>query len=279
VSTQRAYYDASPGSIRPLVDTFWSSAGWRRPRNWPGEAELAAAVERGVMFAAPAVLDHDGWVEAARAAVARVSAEDVEAAFLTSLTSRRLDLRSALASYVIARGLPEHPFTARSGSEQCAICGLYAEAATEDLNVLNFERFKWGGVRRNSIVYVAFDLQQFVRAPRPEVRTEDRDLGRMVLDVLNNLPAETTATQAVGQLRCLKGNPAERAVLLDILGVCGILASAAHPGHDQKFVPAIERDLPPRRFVDRAYPVCWWTASEGVNWKAVSDLLPTLALR
>lgn len=169
------------------------------------------------MFAAPAVLDHDGWVEAARAAVARVSAKEIEAAFLTSLTSRRLDLRSALASYVVARGLPEHSFTARSGSQQCAICGLYAEAAAEDLNVLNFERFKWAGVRRDSIVYVAFDLQQFLRAPRPEVRTEDADLGRTILDVLNNFSARDDGSSSRssapvperqrGRARCSAGHP------------------------------------------------------------------------
>jgi hypothetical protein len=29
-----------------------------------------------------------------------------------------------------------------------------------DLNVLNFERFKWGGVRRDQPVYATFDLER-----------------------------------------------------------------------------------------------------------------------
>jgi hypothetical protein len=137
-------YDVSPSSVRPLLDTFWSPAGWREPRNWPIEADMAAAVTRGVMFPAPLTLDHDGCVQAARSAAGQISAADVEDAFLASLTSRRLDLRSALPSYVLARALPEHRYTPVRGSGQCAVCGLHAQAEARDLNVLNFERFKWG---------------------------------------------------------------------------------------------------------------------------------------
>jgi hypothetical protein len=40
------------------------------------------------------------------------------------------------------------------------------DACLRPLNILSFERFKWGGVRRDNVAYVAFDLEQFVRAPR-----------------------------------------------------------------------------------------------------------------
>lgn len=30
----------------------------------------------------------------------------------------------------------------------------------EDLNVLNFERIKWGGVRHGALIYTLFDLEQ-----------------------------------------------------------------------------------------------------------------------
>jgi hypothetical protein len=46
-------------------------------------------------------LDHDGWIRAARRAVAGVTAQEVGDAFLASLTSRRLDPRSTVASYAL----------------------------------------------------------------------------------------------------------------------------------------------------------------------------------
>lgn len=277
VNQQPDTYDASPSSVRPLLDTFWSSAGWREPRNWPTEADMAAAVKRGVMFPAPLTYDHDGWVEAARSAAYQTSAGEVEDAFLVSLTSRRLDLRSALSSYVLARALPEHPYTAMRGSGQCAVCGLYAQAAAQDLNVLNFERFKWGGVRRDDLTYVVFDLQQFRRAPRLKVTAEDVALARAVLKTLSELPATTTAVEAVAHLKMLKGNKAEREVLMDMLGICSILDTGEHHGYAHGFVSAVQRDLPPYHFVDRAYPTCWWRAAAGINLEAVSDVLPRLA--
>jgi len=237
---------------------------------------MTAAVDRGVMFASPVTLDHDGWVEAARTVAGEVSPDEVEEAFLASLTSRRLDLRSALSSYVLARALPEHRFTAMRGGGQCAVCGLYAEAREQDLNVLNFERFKWGGVRRDNIAYVAFDLQQFRKAPRLKVTPEDVALGRSFLNTLTELPEDTTAAQAVGHLQLLKGNKAEREVLMDILGICGILDTGEHHGYADGFVPAAQRESPPHHFVESAYPVCWWRAADGINSKALNEVLPRL---
>jgi hypothetical protein len=81
-----------------------------------------------------------GWVRAAMAAVRSVTVAEVGEAFLASLSSRRLDLRSALGSYAVARFLAEHAYE-DSGHGRCATCGQYEETEPEDLNVLSFERF------------------------------------------------------------------------------------------------------------------------------------------
>lgn len=267
-------YDASVASVRTLMDTFWSSRGWNSSPKWPAEPELRDAIRRGVMFAAPQRLDHDGWVDAAKKAASLVSAEEIEDAFLASLTSRRLDLRSALSSYVVATRLPAHPYRQDAPDPMCSECSLYTDE--QDLNVLNFERFKWGGVRHDQVDYVAFDLEQFRRAPRIEATRQDIDAGRRLLDELRLLPPGTGAPAAAKQLRSLKGNQAERGVLLDILGVCSILQTPDHRGHIPQFVPYRARELPPHRFVDRAYPVCWWTSDHGINDSAVAKVLPRL---
>ncbi|HUZ27490.1 MAG TPA: hypothetical protein VMV07_27380 [Streptosporangiaceae bacterium] len=58
----------------------------------------------------------------------------------------------------------EHSYTsAREGS---AICGRIPRPDPQDLNIFSFERFKWGGVRRDNIACLASDLEQSARAPR-----------------------------------------------------------------------------------------------------------------
>jgi len=58
----------------------------------------------------------------------------------------------------------------------------------------------------------------------------------------------------------LKGNKAGREVMMDISGICSILDTGEHHGYAYGFVSAVQRDLPPYRFVDRAYPACWRTS-------------------
>jgi hypothetical protein len=256
------------------LDAFWSAQGWKRPPELPTGTELRQAEAAGIVFAAPRALDHDGWVAAARTAAAGVGPNDVENAFVASLLSRRLDLRSALGSYAVARHLPAHPFTP-GPAQRCAVCGL-PTFAEQDLNVLSFERFKWGGVRRDDLRYITFDLEQFQRAPQLPVSPEAEQFGRELLGALRRTEADETATTIAAGLRMLKGNKAEREVLLDIFGVCGVLETSEHPGYLTSFVPYSSRELPPQRFVDRSYPVCWWRGRDGVNEVAVQAVLPSL---
>jgi len=52
-------------------------------------------------------------------------------------------------------------------SGACAVCGLNEREVEIDWDVMNFERFKWGGVRRDDLTYVWLDLRQFAAADRP----------------------------------------------------------------------------------------------------------------
>lgn len=270
----RRPYDVSAGAVRPLMRTFWSSQGWRDVP--PSREDLDRGVEAGLMFREPRTLDHDGWIRAARDAVAAVSAQDVAEAFIAGLTTGRLDLRSALGSFAIARHLNEHPFTPTPGHFFCAVCGQYPGTDAQDLNVLNFERFMWGGVRRDDIAYIAFDLEQFSLAPPAPVTEQSLTLGRALLAEIEAASPTTTITQLATGLRLLGGNKDTRRVLLEILGVCGILAPADHPGYNRGYIPACERELAPGHHMDTAYPACWWRARDGINREALATFLPML---
>jgi hypothetical protein len=278
VSPSGNTYDPSPEVLRALAKTFAGPVSSLKTPAWPEPEVMDRAVAAGVMFREPRTLDHDGWVGTAHEVVRQVSAEEVAEAFLASLTSHRLDLRSALGSWAVARFLPEHPLDLWHQHNSCRVCGFSQRAdRPRDLNWLNWARFFGGGVNPTFIAYLAFDLEQFAYAPRLRPTAADLDLARRVLDYLRGLPPQTTAAKALSGLTMVKGNSGEREGLLTILGACGILATADHPGFTDRFIPYSEQELPSQRFVFGVYPVCWWRASDGVNDDALLQFLPQLA--
>ena len=258
-----------------LLRTYWSSEGWREPPSTPAD-DLAYARAAGVMFEDPVSAKHDDVVAQVVKAAASVASGDAANAFLSSLTTRRLDRRSILGSYAVAKHLVEHDlepwYQDEAGSKhRCALCGLWSLEPDIDWSLLSFERYKWGGVRRDDLTYVLFDLQQFCKSDEQSEPTgDDVSLFRQLITELESQPADESATKAQGRLRILPSNKDERMVFLDILGVCGVLETSDHHGYSERFVPANERELPPLRFVERSYPVCWWKGSDGVNRRALT---------
>ena len=76
--------------------------------------------------------------------------------------SRRVEIRSALGSFAVLQHFPMH--AAPGQREACPVCGDYNRPADEeDLNVLNFERFKWGGVRHDQQYPLPFQIKPMQR--------------------------------------------------------------------------------------------------------------------
>lgn len=282
-------YDPSPAVLRILTKTYrndWvtdtAPGKWGRWEiTWPAPDQMARAVAAGIMFTEPRVLDHDDWVAAARDAAAALSAQDIGDAFLASLTSRRLDLRSALGSYAIARVLPPHPYSTWR-EMGCAVSGMQVRKrdgtlVTENLNDFSVARFRPGAYLRD-VKFAAFDLEQFARAPRLAPTSADTDLGRQIIAHLRQLPPETTAAQASAGLTMIRGNKNEREALVDILGVCGILHAPDYPGYAHDFIPATRAIAwPNQRYAFGHYPTWWWRASGGIDDPALRQFLPRLS--
>ncbi len=255
-------------ALKILLNTYWSASGWTRIELSAEDFEFAKS--RRMMFD-PQVTTHDETIFRLREVAACTSSQTVANAFLCSLSTRRLDWRSALGSYSIAQGMPDHKQT--PGEHQCNICGLYAGKSEHDLNVLNFERFKWGGVRHANPVYALLDLQLLADDPAPSPTIEDhRILGEIVAAAAAVPPAVTSAALQSHLAGIFKSNKSERDQLIAILGIAGVLATAEHPGFADRFVPYACRSIPNRHFVDMAYPACWWTGRDGVNARQIQRL-------
>lgn len=265
-------------ALQILFDTYWSSAGWRGKPSTPPE-DYDYAKRAGILFD-PVRLTHDQILARALAARVSVSQAQAAAAFLSSLSSSRPELRSAVSSWALLRRLKRHSYTPSAPDRPrsaCATCGLYAEQNV-DFNVLNFERYKWGGVRHDAIQYAAFDLEQLKTADAPAPSAEDRAvLDRLLTIAEKGSPADTVVrlVERLTHEKVPRGTKPERAVLVDILGICGVLPVRGRPDYLHAFTRWADREEPPQRFVERAYPVCWWRGSDGVNRRVAASLFGT----
>ena len=263
-------------ALKILFSTYWSSSGWKADseRLTPPD-DLRYAKRAGVMFD-PIRLSHGDIVRRAIEARSRIEPHAVAAAFLASLTTRRLELRSALGSYAVLLHFPPHEHHDRR--KRCPVCGEYNTPDEDvDLNVLNFERFKWGGVRHDQPIYATFDLERFASLDPPSPTGADVAIFRRILREIESVPPETTAPQLEKSfVGILPSNKAEREILVNILGYSGVLAVPDHAGFSNGFVRSDERQLPPQRFVEMGYPACWWRGRFGIDEAALRSWFPTL---
>ena len=257
-------------ALKILFDMFWSPAGWAPDRQRVTSPEnFAYAKSHGVMFD-PLKTNHSETLGRLSNSIKRLSRRKAADAFLASLSTRRLDWRSALGSYAVFQRLPPH--SPQANEQRCAVCGLYLNESKQDLNVLNFERFKWGGVRHDQVDYAAMDLALFIEDAIPTQTENDILIFRSILSAIDNAPLNVTSASLQALFaKSFKSNKAERDVVVAILGFCGILGTSAHPGFSDAFVPVNLRDLPDRHFLDMPYPACWWRREDGVNYSRLIE--------
>jgi hypothetical protein len=182
-----------------------------------------------------------------------------------------LALRSALGSYAVALNMPSHPLSLKGTSSPCEVCGEYESDSEQDLNVLNFERHKWGGVRHEHPPYIAFDLDRFRAERGASPFEDDRESMRAILKAIEELPARCKRPDLVKAVRPhLPGNDSVRTTFLAILGFAGIIKIPGHSGFFRSFTSSAQRAQTPRSKDDWSYPIRWWTSEgNGIDLEAV----------
>lgn len=264
-------------ALRILFSSYWSSSGWKEhPDTSP--ADFAYAKGAGIMFD-PLYISHKeavAWAIRSRDRVSRVQVVDC---FLASLTTRRLDLRSALGSFAFSRNLQAHAWNKSSSTTHCCpVCGMYESLdKPEDINVLNFERFKWGGVRHDNPIYIGFDLSEIEKQPTLKPTSQDVQTLVAILNVARAMPKKTRLSDLVkGLASILRSNVPERRTIVGILGYCGILVDPSRADFFDSFPHFYARQDTPWVKDDWPYPVRWWRGAFGVNERAVAYWFPSL---
>lgn len=214
-----------PRAKKILFDAYWTSKGWTdEGARRVSPADRAYAMAHGMMFERYATT-HDALLDDLRSRVGAVSLAAAAGHFLASLSARRLDLRSGLASRVLGASLSPHRVTGKQYF--CATCRANRVHADEDLDVLQFERHKWGGVRHGDPLYMWFDLTQLAREPASAPTDDDRAAFARVLGAIAAAPAKETPGKLSQRLKdALPSTKQERDQLLEVLAAAGVLAAS-----------------------------------------------------
>lgn len=238
------------------------------------DEEFEYAKQKGIMFPYRKTIQHDECLERIRNVLAQLTPEAVANAFLYSLSTRALEYRSALGSYWYAKAIPAHE--CRANCSTCEICCWdgyndmpCSKEYKNEYNTFSYDRYKYGGVLHTHAQYALFDLEEFVKLPRVEHTEEDESILSGILSCVDLLEPSNKAgglQKMITSRKILKSNKNEISILLDILGVCGILENEEHHCYDEGFFDCINRD-PPELTNDYAYPVNWWRAGDGINKK------------
>lgn len=262
-----------PAATEILFRRYWSSTGWIKGTISSDEFEYAK--QAGVMFEAVEIT-HDVVLSRAFEIRDRISAETIGNSFLASLSSRRMDWRSPLGSFSAILHLPSHSFAPRGDSRTCAVCGAYSKLSKVDISVLNFERLKWGGVRHKEPHYAVLDLEWFCAMPCPKPVDNDLAILRNIVKNVSELADSArpgSIEKAIKSL--LASNSSERRILIDILGLAGVLTPRGLPTFWKEYPLFAERKQPSGKN-DWGYPVLWWVGSDGINLDALKTWFPKL---
>lgn len=254
---------------RILFAAYWNGGAWSRKA--PSAEAYEQAKSEGYMFDPAPIRTHDETLRDLRYVLGEISPEDVANAFLYSLSTRQLQYRSALGSYYYALAIPNHSHNA------LASCGLCSWMPINDVdspekelsgwNIFNFERYKWGGVRHTNPEYALFDLKQFLLLPKAVPAEKDWLILKSILHAMEELQPNQKAgayREQITKKKLLKSNKDEAEVLLNILGICGVLSSEDAPCYCDRFVDVWHR-APREHTNDYEYPVNYWHVSDGVN--------------
>jgi len=262
-------------ALKILFDTYWSSSGWKgagnlrwKPTTPPEDFDFA--LRAGTMFR-PRKLTHAGAIERTIELRDRIKPRDVGTAFAYGLESGAMGLRSALGSYAVALNMPRHKFKTSRGEAHCVICGDYRDAYDdEDINILSFERHKWGGVRHTDPSYIAFDLERFEAEYCPVHAKKGMKLLQKLISAVEQIPPGGRRSELVRATKpIIPGNDAARLTVLTILGYAGVFQIPNLSGFFDAFTNACDRKETSYSEDDWEYPIRWWSAGNGINNKAV----------
>lgn len=228
--------------------------------------ELAYARKMGVAVEDQPIT-RDQAVDVLEQVFKAVSLEDAAQAFLYSLSSRDVDYRYILASFVYARSWLSFD-RGRTQEVPEKLTGSF----------FNWVKHKGGGIW-GTIGKPIFYLKQFASMEHRAASEVDVEIVRSILELADSMEDKASGTAlatAIRTAKLLPCNQAEAVGIIETLGICGILDAPGHPGFLHSFTPPLERDTGDLR-QSLSHPLNWWRGVDGVNWENAVGMFGTAA--
>ena len=232
-----------------LFQTYWKNGWIDRKDRKIDPVDFSYAKEKALMFE-PLTISHDECINQIIDISTKISIEQVIKAFLSSLSTHRLDWRSVISSLFIAKLFVSHKYTPIVSGHfyedgkivdthyTCEVCrdvkyGVVGDQSyvNEDLSVLNFERIKWGGVRHGQLIYTLLDLELFVKEQIPEPTIEDIEILKEILTVIDSSKHgdyPSNLRDRIKDIQIFKSSKDERSMLLEALACIDVLQPASY---------------------------------------------------
>ena len=224
-----------------LLNTFWGGGGWKTARAPFSGDDFEYAKSKHVMFD-PQTITHDEIVQRLYEIHQDINVKDrVVSAFLHSLSTKKVYLRSALSSWALTSRLPLHTYAERpalrANTSACGDCNYLRlqsdkQYVNVDLNVMNFERIKWGGVRHGWLIYCLMDLELLLldHDSNYEVTSEDKAILEQLLAACQTGDPKDSARSLEKLWKgLLPSSKQERDALLEIWAAAGLLVPGDTP--------------------------------------------------
>lgn len=192
----------------------------------------------------------------------KVSLEEVSNAFLYSLSTRDLDYRYILASYIYAKSWLKYD----KGKE-------YKVPKEITATFFNWVKYCSGGIW-GEIAKPYYYLSEFLNMEKKIPKEEDYQILKKILLFADKFDEEKTATMLRNELakeKLFSSNKDEVTGLLETLGICGILETKEHKGFWDSFTPMSERDSGDLRQYF-SYPFHWWKGKDRVNYENIKKI-------
>lgn len=221
-----------------LTSTFWSASGWKQGGMANCSAEdFEYAKDKGLMFD-PLTITHDECIRRLKQIHEEaITREKVVQAFIHSLTTRKVYLRSALSSWALTRDLCLHVYSDKQAEKpmysSCAYCNDNRLMSDEqyinlDLNVLQFERVRWGGVRLNNLVYCLMDLEMMSKESGLVVTKDDINILKKMIGAIDECEQQDAARSLEKRWKnMLPSSKHERDSVIEIWGYAGLLVAGS----------------------------------------------------
>lgn len=185
-----------------------------------------------------------------------ISLNNAANSFLYSLSTRDMEYRYILASYVYAtswlkfdRGKTDKipPYLNRT--------------------FYNWVKYKGGGIW-GEIGKPIFYLNEFASMNKPIPTDIDKNILNKIIAISSSIDKQATAItlcKKIQENNILPCNKCEIIGILETLAICGILETSEHEGYLNSFTPPLMRDSGDLR-QSLSYPLNWWRGENKVNY-------------